>query len=54
MWSGVGWDYKAELYFLTNLILPALPEILGCDHSKETSLTVHMVLLLKKKLQKKV
>ena len=20
MWSGVGWDYKVELYFLTNLI----------------------------------
>lgn len=21
MWSGVGWDHKAELYFLTNPIL---------------------------------
>ena len=20
MWSGVGWDHKTELYFLTNLI----------------------------------
>ena len=35
------------------LWVSALPEILGCDHSKETSLAVHTFLIFKKNYNKR-
>ena len=63
MWSGVGWDYKVELYFLTNLIWYMVNfELVPCLKSWGVTIQkkllwqyVHMMLFfnLKKKITKK-
>ena len=60
MWSGIGWDHKVELYFLTNLIscmvnfelVPCL-KFWGGTFQKETSLAVHTFLIFKKNYNKR-